>query len=153
MTGLNPILIGAAVLLAGGAIGVLAVLSPKTRPAFVYAQLVLMVGIYVGFAISSLDAADYIKRSDWSMLIIESFTALAFLLGGLAVLHSSRAWLLGVMILAHGGVDLVHLLIGADYSPDWYEFLCIVYDAVVGFAAIWLLSESPAKNPAAASSL
>ncbi len=153
MTGLNPFLIGAGVLLAGGAIGVLAVLSPRSRPAFVYAQLILMAGIYVGFAISSLDAADHIQRSDWSALIIESFTALAFLLGGLAVLYSSRVWLLGAMILAHGGVDLIHLLIGADYSPDWYEFLCILYDAIVGVAAIWLLSESPAKNPAAASSL
>jgi hypothetical protein len=153
MNGINLILIGAAVLLAGGAIGVLAVLSPKARPAFVYAQLVLIVGIYVGFAISNLDAAGDIQGSGWSILIIESFTALAFLMGGLAVVHSSRAWLLGVMLLAHGGVDLVHLLIGADYSPDWYEFLCIVYDAIVGVAAIWLLSEPSAKNTAAASSL
>ncbi len=144
MNGIYLILIGAGVLLAGSAIGVMAVLSVKNRPAFVYAQLVLIVGIYVGFAIFNLDATGDIQRSGWSILIIESFTALAFLMGGLAVLHSSRALLLGVMIFAHGGVDLAHLLIGADYSPDWYEFLCIVYDAVVGVAVIWLFSKNEA---------
>ena len=148
MDGLNPIWLAAAALLAGGAIGAMAVLSPKGRPAFVYAQLVLMAGIYVGFAISNLDAAEFVTRAQWSALVVESFIAIGFLLGGLALLQSSRPWLLGAMIIAHGGVDLAHLLIGADHSPDWYEFLCIIYDAVVGVAAIWLLSDLNSPEPA-----
>ncbi len=153
MDGLNPIWFAAALLLASGVVGAMVVLSPKSRPAFVYAQLVLMAGIYIGFAISYLDAADFVTRAHWSALVVESFIAIGFLLGGLALLQSSRPWLLGAMILAHGGVDLVHLLIGAGHSPDWYEFLCILYDAIVGVAAIWLLSDSGTKNSTTASSL
>lgn len=98
MTEFTPIMIGATLLLAGGAVGVMSVLSPKARAVFVYAQLVLMAGIYVGFAIASLDAADIIRRSDWSALLLESIVALGFCVcrpSGLAI----------VPALVVGGVD------------------------------------------------
>lgn len=146
MTEFTPIMIGATLLLAGGAVGVMSVLSPKARAVFVYAQLVLMAGIYVGFAIASLDAADIIRRSDWSALLLESIVALGFVFAGLAALQSSRPWLLGVLILAHGVVDLAHLVFGGALSPNWYAFVCILYDGIVGLAAIWLLSLRSAQN-------
>jgi len=146
MTGLDPILIGVTILLASGAIGVTAMLSAKTRPAFVYAQLVLMAGIYVGFAIAAIDAKDIALRADWSALVIEVLIALGFVFLGLAVMTGSRPWLLGVMMLAHGGIDLAHLLMGAALSPDWYAYLCVIYDGVVGVGAVWLLSKPLQKN-------
>lgn len=146
MTGLNSILIGAAILLAAAAVGATAILSPKRRAAFVYAQLCVMVGIYVGFALVALDAADFVGRAELSIVTTEAVVALIFMFAGLGVLHTARSWLLGGLILAHGGVDLMHLLFGAEYSPDWYEFACILYDAIVGVATIWLLSQKPAAG-------
>lgn len=147
MSGLNPILIGVTVLLAAAAVGSTAVLSPKNRAAFVYAQLVLMAGIYVGFAIAALDAATIIQRSDWSTLLFESLVAMAFIGGGLAVLNSDKAWLLGALILGHGGVDLIHLFAGG-VAPGWYAYLCVLFDAIAGSAYVWLLSKnSPAAAP------
>ncbi len=145
MTGSSLILLGVTILLAGGAIGVTAMLSRENRGGFVYAQLVLMAGIYVGFAIIALDAADFVSRAALSPLLIESLIAIAFVGGGLGVLASDRQWLLGVMILVHGGLDLAHLLMGTPYSPAAYEFLCIIYDGIVGVAAIWLLSDKPSE--------
>lgn len=140
MMGLNPILLGVTALLAVATIGAGSVLSAKTRPIFFYGVLALMVGIYVGFALIAFDGADFVTRPVISVLMVESLAALVFLFAGLGVLNSSRPWLLGVLVLVHGGVDLLHLLLGASHSPDWYEFLCLVYDAIVGVAAIWLLS-------------
>lgn len=153
MSGLNPIYLAVMLLLAGGAVGVTAMLSARNRPAFVYGQLVLMAGIYVGFAVIAVDAKDIVLRADWSVLIVETMIALVILLLGLAVMNSARPWLLGVMMLVHGGIDLMHLLMKAAHSPGWYAFLCLLYDAVVGVAAIWLLSQEPSKNPAESSSL
>ena len=142
MTGFSPILLGVTIALAGGAIAFTAILSPRNRAAFVYAQLVLMAGIYVGFAIVALDAADFVSRATLSVVLVEGLIALVFVGGGLMVLSSDRQWLLGAMILAHGGVDLLHMLMGTPHSPAPYEFLCIIYDGIVGVAAIWLLSEN-----------
>lgn len=141
-----PLMIGIAILLAGAAIGVTTILSPKARATFVYAQLVLMVGIYAGFAIASLDGADIIRRADWSALLIDALIALGFVFAGLAALQSSRPWLLGALILAHGSIDLAHLLLGSAHVPAWYAFVCILYDGIVGVAAIWLLSNKPAQD-------
>ena len=146
MAGFSPILLGVTILFAGGALGVTATLSRQNRGAFVYAQLVLMAGIYVGFAIIALDAADFASRAVLSALLIESLIAIALIGGGLGVLASDRQWLLGVLILVHGGIDLGHLLLGAAHSPDAYEFLCIIYDGIVGVAAIWLLSDKTADS-------
>jgi len=143
MDGLNPILVGLTVALAAGAVGVMAVLSSKSRAAFVYAQLAVMVGVYQGFALVALDAADFVRRAELSSVIIESGLALAFVFAGLAALSGPRAWMLGALILMHGGVDLAHLLFDVDLAPDWYAFACIVYDAIVGVAAIRLLSNKP----------
>lgn len=142
MTGLNPFLIGVTLALAAGAIGVMAVLRGATRAQFVFAQLCLMVGIYVGFALISLDGKDFLARADWSALLVESVLALGFIFGGLAVLGSRRSWLLGALILAHGATDLLHLLAGSDIVPAWYAFLCILYDAAVGATAVFMLSAS-----------
>lgn len=152
MASLNPILLGVTALLALSSIGAASVLSAKMRPVFFYAVLVAMAAIYVGFAIIALEQADFMTRPVLSVLVVESAAFLVFLFAGMAVLDSDRPWLLGVFIMAHGGVDLVHLLMGTPHSPAWYEFLCVLYDAIVGLAAIWLLSEKPAANPEAAPS-
>ena len=146
MAEFSPVMIGFTVLLAGAAIGATAMLSPKNRGVFVYAQLVLMSGVYVGLAIASLDATDIALRADWSALMLESLIAIGFIIAGLGVLTSSKPWLLGALILLHGGVDLAHLLFGFDHGPAWYAFMCIIYDAIVGVAAIWLLSERSPQN-------
>ena len=157
MMGLNPILLGVTALLIVVTIGAASVLSAKVRPAFAYGVLVMMAGIYVGFALIAFDAAEFATRPVISVLMVESLAALAFIFAGLGALTSGRPWLLGVLILVHGGFDLTHLLMDAPHSPDWYEFLCLIYDAVVGFAMIWLLSEKTAsslvtRNPEAAPS-
>lgn len=140
------LIVGATLLLAAAAIGATAIMSPKQRAAFVYAQLCVMVGIYVGFALTALDGADFIGRPELSVLLIEAAVALVFIFAGLGLLYTARSWLLGGLILAHGGVDLMRLLFGAAHSPDWYDFACILYDAIVGVAAIRLLSEKPAAG-------
>ena len=139
MTELNPMLIGGAVLLAACAVGATATLSARMRGPFVYAQLVLMVGIYVGFAVSAIDAADYISRADWSSLIVACFIAMAFVMGGLAALSSGRDWILGALILGHGAVDVGHLNF-SGLGPDWYFYSCVVFDAIAGGAYVWLFS-------------
>jgi len=138
MNGLSLILIGATVLLAGAAIGATMVLSVKTRAIAVYAQLVLMAGIYVGFAVIGLDPIDSAGRAAWSALLVESLIAAAFILAGLGVLASARVWLLGVLILGHGGVDVLHLLF-SQTAPHWYAYLCVIFDAIAGSAYVWLL--------------
>ena len=134
------------ILLAGAAIGATATLPARARPAAFYAQLIMMVGIYVGFAIIRLDEAAIISRGDWTALLLESMSALVLAVIGLSVMSGRRVWLLGALILIHGGVDLLHLIADARHSPGWYAFLCLIYDALVGVAAIWLLSEWPDEN-------
>lgn len=140
MAALDPLLIGATLALAAIAIGAVAVLPRSARPAAVYAQLVAMVAIYVGFAIARIDQAALIQRGDWSALVVEATTALVFMLAGLAVMSGARAWLLGALILAHGGADFLHLVFPAAHAPAWYAFVCLIFDGVVGVAAIRLLS-------------
>ncbi len=146
MMGLSPILIGLTVFLIAATTVTAGVLSPKARPVFAFGVLVMMVGIYVGFAIISFDSADYASRAVISVLLVESLAALAFMFAGIAALSSGRVWMLGVLILIHGAFDLGHMVMGAAHSPEWYEFLCLIYDAVVGFAFIYLLSEKPAAD-------
>ena len=102
MGGLNPVLIGVTLALAASSVGVMALLSPKNRPAFVYAQLMMMVGIYVGFAIIAFDAKEFPVRADWSILLVESLTAMVFLVLGLAALDfgSRPCGPLALLILA-----------------------------------------------------
>ncbi len=136
----NPFLIGAALALAAGAIGVMSVLKGPARAQFVYGQLCVMAGIYVGFAIVGLDGKEFITRADWSALAVEVVLMLAFVFAGLAALSSNRPWLLGALIFAHGATDFMHLLIGDGTAPAWYAFACILYDAPVGAAAVLMLS-------------
>ena len=153
MDGVNPILIGVTVLLSAAAIGATMALSPRARPALIFALLVLMTGIYIGFAIIGLEPIDTATRPEWSAVLIESLIAMAFVGAGLNFLHGERAWVLGALILGHGGVDLMHLLMDVAHSPDWYEFVCVVFDAIVGFAAIWLLSQKSSEISGAQPSL
>jgi hypothetical protein len=140
MTGTMPILILATILLAGAALGVTAAMPARERASFVFAQLVLMTGIYVGFAIIGLEPIETANKAKWSALLIEGVAAIVFLFAGHSVLSSNRTWLLGALILVHGGADLAHLLTSRSYSPDWYEFSCAIYDAILGVGAIWLLT-------------
>lgn len=126
--------------LAAAALGVTAMLSPRGRALWIYGQVALMAGIYVGFALTGIDPTGIVLRSSLTPVVVEALAALLFVLLGLAVLQSGRIWLLGALILAHGGVDLAHLLMKADHSPAWYAFVCAIYDAIVGTGAIWLLS-------------
>lgn len=148
-----PILGGVTLLLAGTAVGVATLISERDRAAYFYAQLAAMVGIYVGFAIIQFDAAPFAGRGEISAVLIEFIIAGGFILAGLSVLRGDRSWLIGALILAHGAVDLGHLLFGGDIAPAWYAFACIVYDAIVGLAAIWLLSKKPSNSAQSASSL
>ncbi len=131
--------------LAGAALGVTASLSARGRGVWIYGQLALMTGIYVGFALGGVDPDGIVLKAALSALVVEGLAALVFLLLGLAILQSGRVWLLGALILAHGGVDLLHLVMKADHSPPWYAFVCAIYDAIVGTGAIWLLS-APKKD-------
>ncbi|WP_375202965.1 hypothetical protein [Hyphococcus sp.] len=131
--------------LAGAALGVTASLSVRGRGLWIYGQLALMTGIYVGFALGGIDPGGIVLKAALSALVVEGLTALVFLLLGLAILQSGRVWLLGVLILAHGGVDLLHLVMKSEHSPAWYAFVCAIYDAIVGTGAIWFLS-APKKD-------
>lgn len=147
MDGFNPILIGATLALAASAVGVMAILKGAARAQFVYAQLCVMAGIYVGFALTGLDGRDFISRADWSAFMVESVLALGFIFAGLAVLGSHRPWLLGALIFAHGATDVFHLIIEGSIAPAWYAFACILYDAIVGAAAIIMLSAQGPQKP------
>ena len=138
--GMTFFLVIITVALAAAALGVTASLTMRGRALWVFGQLALMAGIYVGFALSGIDPTGIVLRPALSALVVEGLAALLFVLLGLAVLQSGRVWVLGALILAHGGVDLVHLLMKADHSPAWYSFLCAIYDAIVGAGAIWFLS-------------
>lgn len=142
---LLPLLI---VTLALAAISLMAIrsLSLNARPTFVYGLLTLIAGVYVGFAVIHLDSGGFITRPLLSIIVLEGLIAVAFLIGGLAALLSRRPWILGVLILVHGAVDLIHLLAGAAHAPDWYVFACILYDCIVGLGAIILLSPPTQKS-------
>ncbi len=136
----NPFLIGATLGLAAASIGVMRLLKNAARAQFVFAQLCAMAGIYVGFAIVGLDGKDFISRSDWTSFAVEAALMAIFVFAGLAALGSHRPWLLGALIFAHGATDFLHLLIGGSSAPAWYAFACVLYDAVVGAAAVIMLS-------------
>lgn len=146
MEAFNPILIGATLALAAGAIGVMSVLQGPARAHFVYAQLCAMAGIYVGFAIIGLEGKDFIARADWSAFAVEVVLMVVFIFAGLAALGSHRLWLLGALIFAHGATDFLHLVIGEGTAPAWYAFACTLYDAVVGAAAVLMLPAGPAPK-------
>ena len=146
MAGLSIIVIGVTIALGVATIVAMAMLPMRGRATLAYGALAMMVGIYVGFAIIGLEPMDTANRAEWSGLLVEAIVAIGFLFGGLMVLNSAKPWILGALILAHGGVDLLHLLANVEYSPDWYEFLCLIFDAIVGAGAIWLLSEKSTTN-------
>lgn len=146
MEGFNPVLIGVTLALAAGAIGVMRILHGQARAQFIYAQLCVMAGIYIGFALTGLDGKDFISRADWSALLVESVLALGFIFAGLAALGSHRPWLLGALIFAHGATDFFHLIIDGSVAPAWYAFACVLYDAVVGAAAVMMLSAQSPQN-------
>ena len=139
------LLIGLTVFLALGAVAVTAALPKHLRAIFVYGQLVLIVGIYVGFSIYALDNANFITRADWSALLMDGLIAVAFMGAGLFALSSNRYWLLGIFILLHGAIDLGHLIVGGS-APALYGFLCIIFDGVAGPAYVWLFIRNSSEN-------
>ncbi len=147
MGGFDPILLGATLALAASAVGVMRVLQGPARAQFVYAQLCVMVGIYVGFSLTGLDGKDFLSRGDYSAVIVEGVLALGFIFVGLAALGSHRPWLLGALIFAHGATDFFHLVIDGSLAPAWYAFACVLYDAIIGAAAVMMLSsQAPQKS-------
>ncbi|MEO1252979.1 MAG: hypothetical protein AAFW81_11620 [Pseudomonadota bacterium] len=146
-------LLGGTLALAGVSILFARSLGPPSRAAFAFGVLVLMNGIYVGFAIADFEAKDFIARGDIAVLVVECLIAQGFLLAGLAVLNSPKPSRLGWLILGHGLIDVGHLLTAGPVAPDWYALLCVVYDAIVGAALVWLLAPAdrsePSQSPAA----
>lgn len=147
LAGLNPVYIILAVVLAAATVGVASILSEKNRTLFAYSVLVLMLGVYVGFAVIAVDAAQFMTRPVITVLMVEALTALVLMFIGLGAVNSDKPWILGVLILIHGGVDLAHLLMGTPHSPAWYELLCVIYDGIVGVAFVWMLSPKEATAP------
>lgn len=145
MLGISPLLLAATVVAALAAVGAASALSPARRPLFVYGLLTLVTGVYLGFAVVEIDGADLVRRAHISALIIEVLIAAVFLTLGLALAASERPWLLGAAFLAHGAVDVAHLIFGGP-APDWYAFLCVLFDAVAGVGFIWLLGKTPPRD-------
>ena len=86
-------------------------------------MLVLVAGIYVGFAVQ--DGRDKI-------LAIEGLIALSFVAAALAALWVS-AWAIPAAYALHGFWDLAHHRHVATAMPAWYVHFCAVFDWV--FAA------------------
>lgn len=145
MGGLNPVLIGVTLALAGSTILTAKMLTVAARAIFAYSVLVLMVGIYLGFAAIAVDQATYLARPIVTIVMMEALTALILTFIGLGVVQSDKPWILGVLIMVHGGVDLAHMLLGTTYSPTWYELMCVIYDGIVGVAFVIMLGERPEK--------
>lgn len=133
-----PIIAGMVLSVCG--LAILAILSRKTRAAAVFGALVAMVAIYVGLAIP--DDASAFSTSAVKALAVQIILALGFFFAGLAALRSAnKQWLLGVLILLHGGIDLIHLVIDQETAPDFYALACLIFDASIGAAAVRLLSQ------------
>ena len=146
MSELNPFLIAGVLLLVGVSIGITAFLSQRKRAQFAFGILILISGIYVGFAIIAASEASFITRATIIPVVVESLIAISFLLASLAVLDSEHEWLVGAFILIHGMIDLVHLILGTPFIPAWYELACVLYDACVGVGFIWLLTPQNQKT-------
>jgi hypothetical protein len=93
--------------------------------------LVLVAGIYVGFALQ-----DGRARS----LAVEASVALGFTAAALAGLWVS-AWTIPAAYALHGLWDLAHHRHIATAMPAWYVPFCAVFDWVfaVGLVAVWIV--------------
>lgn len=141
-----PVLV--AVGLSAFAIILLATLSRPARAAACFGLLGVIVGIYVGFAIPAADELAAFTAKDWARVGAEfTLAAIIMALALGAVLSPARQWLLGPLIVAHGGIDLAHLVWASDIAPDWYAFACIIFDVLVGTAAAYLLIDRTENQP------
>ncbi|WP_425228260.1 hypothetical protein [Sphingomonas sp.] len=93
--------------------------------------LVLVAGIYVGFAVQDGRA---------KTIAIEGSIAIVFAAAALAGLWVS-AWAIPAAYALHGFWDLAHHRHVATAMPAWYVPFCAVFDWVfaAGLAAAWLL--------------
>lgn len=93
--------------------------------------LVLVAGIYVGFALQ-----DGRVRT----LAVEGAVALGFIAAALAGLWVN-AWFIPAAYVLHGFWDLAHHRHVATAMPAWYVPFCAVFDWVfaAGLAAAWVL--------------
>jgi len=92
--------------------------------------LVLVAGIYVGFALQDGRART---------LAVEASVALGFTAAALTGLWVS-AWTIPAAYALHGLWDLAHHRYVTTAMPGWYAPFCAVFDWVfaVGLVAIWI---------------
>ncbi|MEM8771128.1 MAG: hypothetical protein AAGD92_05695 [Pseudomonadota bacterium] len=138
MEAISPLAIFGAIALALGSLIVMAFLKGRTREAFVLSQLGVMVGIYIGFALGGVSSPEKIDAQSAHFLLIENFAMLGFLFAGLFAFARAPRFL-GVIILLHGGFDAGHLFLEQSPAPSWYAVSCIIYDVIIGVAAILML--------------
>lgn len=136
---MNDEFVGGAV---GAAFGLAAALATLTLPRglrlpVVYSQLVMMVGIYVGFATSGLGQLQPLDFGALGDIGIHSVAALIYSIAGALALVGDRPRFLGVLILTHGSVDLLTRYV-SPVAPDWYGVLCAAFDLSAGATYIAL---------------
>lgn len=92
--------------------------------------LVLVAGIYVGFAV---------QDGRTKILVTEGAVALCFIIAALAGLWLS-AWVIPAAYALHGFWDLAHHRHITTAMPAWYVPFCAVFDWIfaAGLAAAWL---------------
>lgn len=103
---------------------------PPGREGRVYAVgLVITAIIYVGFGVAGGAGARWLALEIFSVFL---YGAAAW--GGLR----GRPWLLAAGWAAHVAWDvLLHLSgAGAEFTPDWYPWLCVSFDLVVAAAVL-----------------
>jgi hypothetical protein len=101
----------------------------RTRARRIYAVgLMVAALIYVAFAVVE-------GRTDrW--LALEVVGLLGF---GAAAVVGFRFWPIALALgwAAHVGWDMLHLRgVGAQYTPDWYPWLCVGFDLVIAGAVL-----------------
>lgn len=106
-------------------------LSRATSHELAAVVLVLVAGIYVGFAL---------QDGRTKSLAIEGSIALGFVAAALAGLWVS-AWIIPVAYVVHGLWDVAHHRHVTTAMPAWYVPFCAVFDWVfaAGLAATWVL--------------
>ena len=89
--------------------------------------LVLIAGVYVGFAI----VADLASNAGWDVALAIGFLVLA----SMATTWDPRQALtaLTLAFAAHAGIDLLHTIdmLPSEMAPRWYFTACAIYDVVI----------------------
>lgn len=120
----------------GGVVGALASLltlsAPRSlRATLVYSQLVMMVGIYVGFATAELTTLPPPDRNALGDIGVHFASALLYAIAGAWALTSGRARVVALLVLTHGFYDLAAKFV-SPVAPDWYGVACAAFDIAAG---------------------